>query len=259
MAVSYQPDYLRVIAEQSAAARQRQAKKQNAVPAGSRAFIPEFAPARTSQAVQEQIVPVMRPASRPRQETTVSRPVQTTPAPSGPVQETPSVPAPAPTPAPAPSSSGETTTTEPEPTPYSVYDDPFYQDALSAAQSRFNLDQLAALDAKQAQELGLQDLLKGRESIAEQARRRLAGNYASRGMGRGAYGALYRAEAEANAREIAARTAIKDQITAVNDEYLSQFGAEGSDWLGTRRGYEAQQEAIRQALQNRLAGLTTVG
>lgn len=260
MAVSYQPDYLRVIAEQSAAARQRRAAAQNTVPANARVFIPEFAPARTSQAVQEQIVPVMRPASRPRQETTVSEPVQTTPAPSGPVQETPSVPAPAPAPAPTPDKNkGQKEQTQPEPTPYNVYDDPFYQQALQGAQSQFNIARDAALAELQTQQLGIEQQQQDRLTIAEDARRRLAGNYARRGMGRGSFGALSRAEAEANARELRVRTSLDDQLTTINNQFLTQFGAEGTDWLGTRAGYEAQQAAIQQALQNRLAGLTTVG
>lgn len=147
----------------------------------------------------------------------------------------------------------------PEATPYSVYDDPFYQQALASAQSRFNLDRIDALAGKQYQELPIQRQLDLRPQQAEAARRRLAGNYAARGMAGGRAGVLSRAEAEANAREIASRTSLREQIAELNRQFTSQFGAEGTDWLGTRRGMEAQQAAIQAALQNRLAGLTTVG
>lgn len=255
MAVSYAPDYLRVIAEQSAAARRRQAAKQNTIPSGARVFIPEFAPARTSQAVQEQITPVMRPA---RRESTVTEAPATKPPSTAdgttyaPVQET--VPEATPV-----ESEPTPTPTEPEPTPYSVYDDPVYQQGLQDAQEQFNMERIAALGAKQYQERGIERELEGRLPIAEQARRRLAGNYARRGMAGGRYGALTRAEAEANAREISLRTGLKEQIAELDRQFTSQFGAEGTDWLGTYRGSQAQQAAIRQALQARLGGLTTVG
>lgn len=243
-------------------ARRRIASRQNTIPAGARVFIPEFAPARTSQAVQEQVIPVMRP--EPRREVTVTEqaqapspasapagPVQTTPGPAGPVQETPPAPAPAPAPEQAPA--------EPEPTPYNVYDDPVYQQALQDAQSQFNLDRIGALASTQYQQRPIESQIEQRPEVAEEARRRLAGNYARRGMAGGRAGVLSRAEAQANAREIALRTGLRQQISELDRQFTSQFGAEGTDWLGTRRGYEAQQSALERALQNRLAGLTTVG
>jgi hypothetical protein len=147
---------------------------------------------------------------------------------------------------------------EPEPQ-YSVYDDPFYQQALQGAQSRFNLDRASALAGNQYEERGINRQLEDRKGTAEDSRRRLAGNYASRGMGGGRAGALTRAEADMNARELTARTGLREQIAELGRQFTSQYGAEGSDWLGTRYGMEAQQSAIQQALQNRLAGLTTVG
>lgn len=240
-------------------ARKRIAARQNTIPAGARVFIPEFAPARTSQAVQEQIIPVMRP--EPRRESTVTEsapnrsfstadgttyaPVQTTPASPGPVQETPVAPEQAPA--------------EPEPTPYNVYDDPVYQQALQDAQSQFNLDRIGALASTQYQQRPIERQIEQRPEVAEEARRRLAGNYARRGMAGGRAGVLSRAEAQTNAREIALRTGLRQQISELDRQFTSQFGAEGTDWLGTRRGYEAQQSALERALQNRLAGLTTVG
>jgi hypothetical protein len=142
---------------------------------------------------------------------------------------------------------------------YSVYDDPFYQQALQGAQSQFNLERIGALGTKAYQEMGINRELQGRPATAEAERRRLAGNYAARGMGGGRAGVLSRAEAEVNARELTARTGLREQMAELNRQFVGQFGADGSDWLGTLRGSQAQQAAIQTALQNRLAGLTTVG
>ena len=150
-------------------------------------------------------------------------------------------------------------TTPAAPTPYNVYDDPAYQQALAQAQSQFNLDRAAALANMQYEQRPIQRQLEERIPAAEAERRRLAGNFARRGMAGGRYGALTRAEAEVNAREIGLRTGLREQIAELTRQFTANFGAEGTDWLGTRRGYEAQQAAIQAALQNRLAGLTTVG
>jgi hypothetical protein len=142
---------------------------------------------------------------------------------------------------------------------YSVYDDPFYQQALQGAQSQFNLERTNALGTKAYQEMAINRELRDRPATAEAERRRLAGNYAARGMGGGRAGVLSRAEAEVNARERTARTGLREQMAELNRQFVGQFGAEGTDWLGTLRGSQAQQSAIQTALQNRLAGLTTVG
>ena len=142
---------------------------------------------------------------------------------------------------------------------YNVYDDPFYQQALAGAQSQFNLDRINALAGTQYEERGIRRQLEQRVPEAEAERRRLSGNFARRGMAGGQYGALTRAEAEVNAREIGLRTGLREQIAELNRQFVSEFGAPGTDWLGTRRGSQAQQAAIQQALQNRLGGLTTVG
>lgn len=188
-----------------------------------------------------------------------ANPVKVTPAPAGPVQVTPepvvveepvveNIPAETPV-----------ETAAPTPTPYSVYDDPTYQQMLAQAQSAFNLDRAAALANMQYEQRPIQRQLEERIPAAEAERRRLAGNFARRGMAGGRYGALTRAEAEVNAREIGLRTGLREQIAELTRQFTANFGAEGTDWLGTRRGYEAQQAAIQAALQNRLAGLTTVG
>lgn len=142
---------------------------------------------------------------------------------------------------------------------YSVYEDPFYQQALQGAQSQFNMERTNALGTKAYEERAIQRELQGRPASAEAERRRLAGNFAARGMGGGRAGALTRAEAEVNAREVTARTGLREQMAELNRQFTSQFGAEGTDWLGTARGSQAQQAAIQAALQNRLAGLTTAG
>ena len=266
MAVSYVPDYLRVIAEQTAAGAAANKRRTSAAATGNK-FIPEFAPRRTSQAVQEQIVPVStpRPATSIRRESTTTQvappPSQTSTPAAAPVQITPApTPVPAVTePAPAPAPAQEAAPAEPEPTPYNVYDDPFYQQALQGAQSEFNLARIDALANQQYQERPIQRQLEDRPGVAEQQRRRLAGNFAARGMGGGRAGVLTRAEAELNAREIANRTGLREQIAELGRQFTSRFGAEGTDWLGTRAGYEAQQRALQLALQNRLGGLTTVG
>lgn len=172
-------------------------------------------------------------------------PVQQTPAPAGPVQEM--VPQPeAPVEAPA----------APE---WKLEGDPFYQQALADAQAQFNLERIGAQGAKQYQEVGINRELGDRPATAEAARRRLAGNYAARGMGGGRAGALTRAEAESNARELTARTSLREQLSELNRQFVGQYGAEGSDWTGTLRGQQARNAATNIALQNRLAGVTTVG
>ena len=176
---------------------------------------------------------------------TTPAPVQTTPTPPGPVEVT--------TPEPEPE-------TEATPPPeWTLEGDPFYQQALADAQAQFNLERIGAQGTKQYQEVGINRSLDERPATAEASRRRLAGNYAARGMGGGNSGALSRAEAESNARETTARTGLREQLSELNRQFVGQYGADGSDWLGTLRGQSARDTASNFALQNRLAGATTVG
>lgn len=221
--------------------------------------VPSYATNRPTMARADEINATVPPA-QPRREVTTTQvstpaaaPVQVTPAPT----PVPSVTDPAPPPVQAPVQAP--VEPEPEPEPYNVYDDPFYQQALQGAQSEFNLARADALATQQYQERPIQRQLEDRPRIAEEQRRRLAGNFAARGMGGGRYGALTRAEAETNAREISNRTGLREQIAELNRQFTSRFGAPGTDWTGTRFGMEAQQRALQSALQNRLAGLTTVG
>ena len=191
-----------------------------------------------ANAINEKIAPKTFTSTQ-----TTSAPVQITPATEGPVQEV------VPTPEPVQETAPE----------WSVYNDPFYLQQLQDAQDQFNMERINALGDVQYQEVGINRQLDERPATAEAARRRLAGNYASRGMAGGGYGALSRTEAEQNARELTARTSLRDQITELNRQFVGQFGAEGTDWLGTYRGSQAQNNAIQSAINNRLSGLTTVG
>jgi hypothetical protein len=140
-----------------------------------------------------------------------------------------------------------------------IYQDPVYLRQLQYGQGAFNNARTNALADKERETLYTQEELEGRKTTAEQARRRLAGNYAARGMGGGRSGALSRAEATQNAQELAARTTLRDKISELNRQFVASYGAEGSDWLGTAAGASAQSEAVQAAINARLAGITTVG
>lgn len=144
-------------------------------------------------------------------------------------------------------SSGQTTT------PWTLTNDPNYQAAMLQGQSAFNTSRANALAAMQNQTTGLNRQYAGLEQNAQIARRNLAGNFAARGMGRGDYGAQYRAMDQMNAQEITAQTDIKDQISALNQNFLGNYGAIGTDWTGTIAGQGYQNTAIQQALAARLA------
>ncbi len=140
-----------------------------------------------------------------------------------------------------------------------IYSDPVYLRQLGVAQGAFNNARTNALADKERETLYTNEELDARKPTAEQARRRLAGNYAARGMPGGRSGALSRAEATQNAQELAARTTLRDKISELNRQFVANYGAEGSDWLGTTAGAAAQSEALQAAINARLAGITTVG
>jgi hypothetical protein len=137
--------------------------------------------------------------------------------------------------------------------PWTLTNDPNYQAAMLQGQSAFNISRANALAAMQNQTTGLNRQYAGLEQNAQIARRNLAGNFAARGMGRGDYGAQYRAMDQMNAQEITAQTDIKDQISALNQNFLGNYGAIGTDWTGTIAGQGYQNTAIQQALAARLA------
>lgn len=141
---------------------------------------------------------------------------------------------------------------------WTLENDPVYRQAIEMGQSAFNFARARALAEKQNVETQAAGELRdiGREATG--ARERLAGNFAARGMAGGSYGALTRAEAEANARQIAAQTSIQDQIAALNQQYLANYGATGTDWTGTLVGQQYRNEAIQQAMQALLPRYTEV-
>ena len=139
------------------------------------------------------------------------------------------------------------------PAPWTLEGDPVYQQALAAGKSAFSFAQAQALADKQNQETGAAQQRKSLDTGATEGRRRLAGNYASRGMAGGNAGALSQAEARANAEQVAARTSITDQLTALNNQYLQNYGAPGSDWTGTLAGQQYKTQAAQAAIQAQLA------
>jgi hypothetical protein len=149
---------------------------------------------------------------------------------------------------------GPVNTSEPD-----IYQDPVYRTQLQYGQTAFNNARTNALADKERATLATQEELDARIPAAEQSRRRLAGNYAARGMGGGRSGVLSRAEAQANAQELSARTSLRDKISELNRQFVASYGAEGSDWLGTTAGAASQSDALQAAVNARLAGITTVG
>jgi hypothetical protein len=142
------------------------------------------------------------------------------------------------------------------PVPFTLEGDPVYQAALASGRSAFSFAQAQALADKQNQETGAAQQRRQLDTTAAEGRRRLAGNYAARGMAGGAAGALSMAEARANAEQVAARTSITDQISALNNQYLQNFGnaaAEGYDWTGTLAGSQYKTQAAQAAIQAQLA------
>lgn len=141
---------------------------------------------------------------------------------------------------------------------WTLESDPIYQQAIAGGQSAFNIARANALAALQNQQTQTAQAEKEIEANAASSRERLAGNFAARGMAGGAYGALTRAEAEANARQVAAQTSLKDQMAAVNQQYLANFGATGTDWTGTLVGQDYRNQAIQQAMNALLPRYTGV-
>jgi hypothetical protein len=149
------------------------------------------------------------------------------------------------------------------PAPWSLEGDAVYQAALASGKSAFSFAQAQALADKQNQETGAAQQRKSLDTNAAENRRRLAGNYAARGMAGGAAGALSMAEARANAEQVAARTSITDQLAALNNQYLQNFGDSSAidpatgksayDWTGTLAGQQYKTQAAQAAIQAQLA------
>lgn len=146
--------------------------------------------------------------------------------------------------------------------PYKLESDPVYQSAIQAGQSQFNSARAESLANKNSREMELGNQRRDLDKNSAESRRRLAGNYAARGMAGGATGALTLAEMEANARQITAQTDIKDQISALNANYLqnygnaAQVGADGKpnfDWTSTLVGQNYKTQAAQNAITAQLA------
>lgn len=144
-------------------------------------------------------------------------------------------------------------TVKKEPFVWTLEGDPTYQAALAAGQSKFNYSRAQSLADLQNQQTQTAQETEALNKNATEARRRLAGGYAARGMAGGAAGALTLAEAESNARQIAAQTSLKDQIAALNQQYLANYGATGTDWTGTLVGQQYKTEAAQAAINAQLA------
>lgn len=144
---------------------------------------------------------------------------------------------------------------------WSLETDPLYRSAMASGQSAFNFTRNAALAEKQTAQTQLGQQRKATDTAATESRRRLAGNYAARGMAGGAAGALTQAEARANAEQIAAQTSIADQISALNNQFLQNFGDVTNanyDWTGTLTGQQYKTQAAQQALEAALGRYGTV-
>jgi hypothetical protein len=142
---------------------------------------------------------------------------------------------------------------------YNIEEDPIYQQYMQRAQSQFNQARAGALGSLQYQEEGIERALDERERTSERARRRLAGNFAARGMGGGARGAYYQAQDQANAAELARRTDLREQLSELNRQFVANYGAPGTDWLGTIQGQEIREDAIQSALGALIPRYTSVG
>lgn len=145
---------------------------------------------------------------------------------------------------------------------YSLNSDPLYQQALAQGQSQFNSSRNQAMFGLNEQTTQANQDRRSLDTNSAEARRRLAGNYAARGMAGGAAGALGLAEAEANARQIAAQTSLKDKLAALNANFLENYGNVASvdaagksnyDWTGTLAGQQYKTQAAQTALTARLA------
>jgi hypothetical protein len=140
--------------------------------------------------------------------------------------------------------------------PYKLESDPTYQAAMQAGQSQFNTSRANSMASKNSQEMQLNNERRNLDKSSTESRRRLAGNFAARGMAGGATGALTLAEMEANAKQITAQTNIKDQISALNASYLENYGNAaqlGYDWTGTLIGQNYKTQAAQAALTAQLA------
>jgi hypothetical protein len=133
--------------------------------------------------------------------------------------------------------------------------DPTYQAAMNAGSSQFNFARNRDLAALSQQEMQNTNQQRDLATNSTEARRRLAGSYAARGMAGGQKGALYSAQDRLNAEQVADQTDLKQQISALNSTFLQNYGATGTDWTGTLVGQQYKTSAIQEALNARLKGM----
>ncbi len=137
--------------------------------------------------------------------------------------------------------------------PWTLEGDPLYQASLQQGQAQFNTAKANAFANIQDTETANMAERTQLDQSAAQARKRLAGNFAARGMAGGAAGALTAAESELNARQLASRTSLTDQITSLNRDFIRNYGAVGTDWRGTNVGQQYVASAQQEALAAQLA------
>lgn len=141
---------------------------------------------------------------------------------------------------------------------WTLENDPTYQAALASGQSAFNVARINAKANLNSQQLASDQALTKSRQQAALDRRSLAGSYAARGMQGGAHGAYYRAQDQMNADQITAETSTKDQLAALNQQYLSSFGTDTGDWTATTEGQNYKNQAVQQALTALASKYTTV-
>jgi hypothetical protein len=141
---------------------------------------------------------------------------------------------------------------------WTLENDPTYQAALATGQSAFNVARINAKANLNSQALAANQSLTKANQQAALDRRSLAGSYAARGMQGGAHGAYYRAQDQMNADQITAQTSTKDQLAALNQQYLSNYGTDTGDWTATTEGQNYKNQAVQQALSALASKYTTV-
>ena len=132
-----------------------------------------------------------------------------------------------------------------------VYDfskDPNYNQFLNAAQTQFETERTNKLASIQRDQIALQTAQDTANLDAETARKNLAGAFAKRGMMGGRGGAFQRSQAMQNARLASQQISTKNQIAALNEDFIRNYGTGTGDWTATGRGQAYNQQAIDQAL-----------
>lgn len=131
---------------------------------------------------------------------------------------------------------------------WQIENDPIYQAAIQAGQAKFNYSRNEAKAGLQNATTNAAVDRRNLDTNAKEARRRLAGSYAARGMAGGRAGALALSEAQQIAQQITARTSITDQLAALNRNYLANYGTDTGDWTGTLIGQQYKTDAVQAAI-----------